>query len=195
MWITVILVDSSSKQQNGRFQRPWKWFILLNKTCYVMLSQWDIRKRRVVYSVTACKQEYLDKYRDLIIQETPLEGHIIDVINRFVWIGSVNKEKSRGRPTISKEVIDDLRRLEQNPQTSLTKFPQQSGIFVATWNWTIGELAKEHFQHLLWCLTPINLFTVIQMLVIFVMRPWAFSTVQIWEAARLHDLLRPYNHL
>ena len=87
-----------------------------------------LRKRRVMYSVTACKQEYLVKYRDLIIQETSLEARISDVINRFFRIGSVNKGKSRGRLSVPEKVVDDLRRLEQNPHTSLTKFPQQSFI-------------------------------------------------------------------
>ena len=50
-----------------------------------------------MYAVTACKQEYLAKYRDLIIQDTSLDAHIKDVINRFVRTDSVNKEKSRGR--------------------------------------------------------------------------------------------------
>ncbi|KAJ3659446.1 hypothetical protein Zmor_011135 [Zophobas morio] len=89
-----------------------------------------LRKRRVY--VTACKQEYLAKYRDLIIQGTSLEAHITDIINRFVRTGSVCKRKSRGRSSVSEEVVDDLRRLEQNAQTPLTKFPQQSGITVPT---------------------------------------------------------------
>ncbi|KAJ3665321.1 hypothetical protein Zmor_000821 [Zophobas morio] len=76
-----------------------------------------------VYSVTAYKQEYLAKYRDLIIQETLLEPHFKDAINRIVRIGSVHKRKSPGRPSVSEEVVDDLRRLEQKPQTSLTIFP------------------------------------------------------------------------
>ena len=61
-----------------------------------------------------------------------LEADIRGVINIFVRTGSVNKEKSRGRSSLSEEVVDDLRRLEQNPQSSLTKFPQQSGLSVAT---------------------------------------------------------------
>ena len=65
-----------------------------------------------VYSVTACKQEYLAKYRDLIIQETLLDAYITDVINRFVRTGSVNTGKSPGRRSISEEVVNDLRRLE-----------------------------------------------------------------------------------
>mgnify|MGYP005986187237 CR=1 FL=1 len=85
-----------------------------------------------VYSVTACKQKNLAKYRDLIIQETSLEARIRHVINKFVRIGSVDKGKSPRRPSASEEVIDDLRRLEQNLQTSLTRLPQQSGIPVAT---------------------------------------------------------------
>ena len=84
-----------------------------------------------MYSVTACKPEYLAKYRDLIIQETSLEAHTGDVINRFVRTGNVNKGSSPGRPSVSEEV-DDLRRLEQNPQTFLTRFPQQSGVPIAT---------------------------------------------------------------
>ena len=64
-----------------------------------------------------CKQEYLVRYPDLQIQETSLEAHIRAVINRFVRTGSANKGKSPGRPSVSEEVFDDLRRLEQNPQT------------------------------------------------------------------------------
>ena len=65
----------------------------------------------LVYSVTVCKQEYLVKYPDLQIQETSLKVYIRDVINRFVRTGSVNKRKSPGRPSVSDEVVDDLRRL------------------------------------------------------------------------------------
>ncbi|KAJ3650075.1 hypothetical protein Zmor_021783 [Zophobas morio] len=85
-----------------------------------------------MYSVTVCKQKFLPKYRDLIIQETSLKAHIKDVINRFVQTSSVDKGKSPRRPSVSEEVVDDFKRLEQNPQTSLTRFPQQSGVPVAT---------------------------------------------------------------
>ena len=81
-----------------------------------------------VYSVTFCKEEYLSKYPDLQIQETSLEAHIEDVVNRFVRTCSVNKGKSPGRSSVS----DELRRLEQNLQTSLTRLSQQSGVLVAT---------------------------------------------------------------
>ena len=82
----------------ARKRRLWKWFILLHKILSFLLSQWDFVNEEWLYSVTACKQEYLVKYRDLIIQETSLD--------------------------LSEEVVDDLRRLEQNPQTSLTIFSQ-----------------------------------------------------------------------
>ena len=55
------------------------------------------------------------------------EVHIRNIINRFVRTGSVDKGKSPGRPSVSEEVVDDLSRLGQNPQTFLTRFPQQSG--------------------------------------------------------------------
>ena len=42
--------------------------------------------------------------------------------------------KSPGTPSVSEEVVDDLRRLERNPQTSLTRFPQQLGVPDATAN-------------------------------------------------------------
>ena len=58
-----------------------------------------------MYSVTACNREYLAKYRDLVIQETSLEPHVRDVINRF--IRTVDKGKSRGRPSVSGKVVDD----------------------------------------------------------------------------------------
>ena len=63
---------------------------------------------------------------------TSLEAHIRDVINRFVRTGNVDKGKSPARPSVSEKVVDDLRRPEQNPQTSLTRFPQQSGVLFAT---------------------------------------------------------------
>ena len=66
-----------------------------------------------VYSVTACKQEYLAKYRDLVMQETSLEAHIRDVINRFVRTGSVGRGKSPGTPSVSEKVADNLRRFDQ----------------------------------------------------------------------------------
>ena len=47
--------------------------------------------------------------------------HIRDVIN---------KRKS----PVSEKVVDDLRGLEQNPQKSLTRFPQQSVVPVAIGN-------------------------------------------------------------
>ena len=74
-----------------------------------------------MYFVTACEQEYLVKYRDLMLQETSLEAHIRDVINRFVRTGSLNKEKSRGRLSVSEQVVDELRRLDQNPQTYMIR--------------------------------------------------------------------------
>ena len=84
-----------------------------------------------VYSITACKHEYLAKYPDLQMQETWLEANIRDVINTFVRTGSVDKGKSPGGSSVSEEV-DDLRRLDQNSQTSLTRFAQQSGVPVGT---------------------------------------------------------------
>ena len=46
-----------------------------------------------VHSVTAYKQEYLAKYRDLQIQETSLEIHFRgDVVNRFA--GTLQREIS-----------------------------------------------------------------------------------------------------
>ena len=119
-------------------RRSWKWFILSNKT--LSLSYYrngTFVNEEFVYFVTACKHEYLAKYRDLIIQETSLEPHIRDVIKRFVWTGNIDKGQSPGRSSVSEEVVDDLRRLEQNPQTFLTRFPQESGVLVATWNETV----------------------------------------------------------
>ena len=63
----------------------------------VYFVEQDFINEKCVYSVTACKQEYLDKYRDLLIQETSLKAHIKDVINKFVRTGNVNKETFRER--------------------------------------------------------------------------------------------------
>ena len=67
-----------------------------------------------MYSVTACKQEYLAKYRDLIIQEISLEADIRNVINIFALTGSVDKGKSPGRPSISEGVVNDLRQIRKH---------------------------------------------------------------------------------
>ncbi|KAJ3645860.1 hypothetical protein Zmor_023483 [Zophobas morio] len=67
----------------------------------------------------------------LICKFKKLEAYMRDVINGSVQSGSVHKEKSPGRPSGSEEVVDDLRRLEQNPQTCLTILSQQSGVPVA----------------------------------------------------------------
>ena len=48
-------------------------------------------------------------YPDLQIQETLLEAHNRNVINRFVRDSSVNKGKSPGRPSLSEVVVNDLR--------------------------------------------------------------------------------------
>ncbi|KAJ3665542.1 hypothetical protein Zmor_001033 [Zophobas morio] len=97
-------------------------YSLEQETCFVMsyYRNWTFVNGEFVYSVTNCKQEYLAKYRDLIIQETSLEAHIRGVINRFVRAGSVDKAKSPGKPSASEEVVDVLRRLEQKPQTSFS---------------------------------------------------------------------------
>ena len=55
-------------------------------------------------------------------------------IEWFVQTGTVNKEKSNGRLSVSEKVVDELRRLEQNPQISLTRLSQQSGVPVVIWN-------------------------------------------------------------
>ena len=55
--------------------------------CYVLLSQWGFVNE--------------EKYRDLLIQGTSLKAHITDVITRFVRTGSGNKDKSRGRSSVS----------------------------------------------------------------------------------------------
>ena len=71
------------------------------------------------------------KYSDFQIQETSLKAHIRDVINIFLRIDSINKGKSPRRPSLFEEVVDDLRRLERNPQTSLIILSQQTGVPVA----------------------------------------------------------------
>ena len=57
-----------------------------------------------VYSITACKQEYLAKYPDSQIQKTSLEAHIRDVVTDLFELA---KRKSSRRPSVS-EVIADL---------------------------------------------------------------------------------------
>ena len=105
----ILFVQGSEDCENGLFG----WTKHFHR--YVLLSQWDFVNEEWLYSVTACKQEYLVKYRDLIIQETSLKAHIRDVINRFVRTGSINKEKSRGRLHLRKLLMiwDDLSRIEQ----------------------------------------------------------------------------------
>ena len=81
-----------------------------------------------MYFVTACKQEYLAKNPDFQIQGTSLEAHITHEINRFVRTGSIRKENLLEDLQYPIEEVDDLRRLEQNPQTFLTRWSQLSGV-------------------------------------------------------------------
>ena len=158
----MILVDPSSKQQNSRFQN----FSVEQDTFIVMSCYRNgiFLNKECVYSVTGCKQQYLAKYRDLIIQETSLEAHMRDVFNRFIRTGSVNKGKSHGRPSVSEEVGDDLRRLAQNSQNLLSN--QEFLLQYENEPWTLTKILRnifeikksvnmcleqsgEHFQHLL----------------------------------------------
>ncbi|KAJ3646459.1 hypothetical protein Zmor_024047 [Zophobas morio] len=91
-------------------------FILLNVDIFMSYYRNGIFVNGgFVYSVTACKEKYLAKYPDLQIQETWLEAHIRDVINRFVRTGSVNIGKFPGGPSVFEEIVDDLRQIAQNP--------------------------------------------------------------------------------
>ena len=154
MWITVFLVDPSSKQQNTRFQnsrccvrkfcfsarkrRLWKWFILLNRTLS-LLSQWDFVNEEFVYSVTACKQEYLTKYRDLMIQETSLKAHTISWRFETTWAELNNW--TTGPRYWRKDVIEHFWNSKESEHVLWTE-------------WST-------FSTLVWCLTAINLFLLI----------------------------------
>ena len=74
-----------------------------------------------LYFVTTCNQEYLAKNRGLNSRNIITGSHqrCRDLFEKAML--------TKG----NLEVVDDLRRLEQNPQ-SLTIFPQQSGVPVAT---------------------------------------------------------------
>ena len=117
----------------------------------------DIRKRRVVYSVTACKHEYLATYSDLIFQETSLE--LIEKISlktfsiwgscwwlEMTWAESANiiDKISSSQEFLLQHEID---------QWVLTKECYRTFLKLkGEWAWT----KCGHFQHLLWCLTAIN---------------------------------------
>ena len=68
-------------------------------------------------------QPFLSKnmWPNAVIQETSLEAHIRGVMNRFVRTGSVNKEKSPARPSVSEEVVDDLRRIKISSAVPVAK--------------------------------------------------------------------------
>ncbi|KAJ3649791.1 hypothetical protein Zmor_021512 [Zophobas morio] len=85
-----------------------------------------------VYSVDACKDEYLVKY-PVVIEEESLKTHIRRIVARFNDTGSVCKGKPTGRPEVSEDVVDDLRtRMEQSPKKSLSKLSLQSGVPYST---------------------------------------------------------------
>ncbi|KAJ3661413.1 hypothetical protein Zmor_005808 [Zophobas morio] len=82
-----------------------------------------------VYSVQACKDEYLAKFPELNIEEQSLMTHIKRIVDRFNSTGNVSQGKSPGRPPVSEEVVEDLReRMEQSPKKSLSKLSLQSGV-------------------------------------------------------------------
>ncbi|KAJ3661894.1 hypothetical protein Zmor_006270 [Zophobas morio] len=81
-----------------------------------------------VYSVDACKDEYLVKY-PVVIEEESLKTHIWRIVARFNDTGSVSKGKPIGRPQVSQDVVEDLRtRMEQSPKKSLSKLSLQSAV-------------------------------------------------------------------
>ncbi|KAJ3659088.1 hypothetical protein Zmor_010796 [Zophobas morio] len=79
-----------------------------------------------VYSVNACKDEYLVRY-PVVIEEESLKTHIRRIVARFNDTGSFSKGKPTGRPQVSGDVVEDLRtRMEQSPKKSLSKLSLQS---------------------------------------------------------------------
>jgi hypothetical protein len=97
------------------------------------------------YSIVACKNGHLAKLPDPQIKESPLLKHIRGVINRFVQTGTVNKGKSTGRPQVSNEVMEELQeRLEQDPQQSIARLSQQSGIPLSTCQKTTNKRLHLH---------------------------------------------------
>lgn len=86
-----------------------------------------------IYSVEACKNEYLAKFPALDIEEQSLMTHIRRIVARFEETGSVLKGKSSGRPQVGQEVVEDLReRMAQSPRKSLSRLSAQSGVPYST---------------------------------------------------------------
>ncbi|KAJ3643586.1 hypothetical protein Zmor_026287 [Zophobas morio] len=85
-----------------------------------------------LYSVGACKDEYLVKY-PVVIEEESLRTYIRRIVARFNDTGSVSKGKLTGRPQVSEDLIEDLRtRMEQSRKKYLSKLSLQSGVPYST---------------------------------------------------------------
>ncbi|KAJ3649348.1 hypothetical protein Zmor_021098 [Zophobas morio] len=61
-----------------------------------------------VYSVDACKDEYLVKY-PVVIEEEFLKTHIRRIVARFNDTGGVSKGKPTRRLQVSEDFLEDLR--------------------------------------------------------------------------------------
>ncbi|KAJ3650010.1 hypothetical protein Zmor_021723 [Zophobas morio] len=105
-----------------------------------MLNEDDDR----VYSVDACKDEYLVKY-PILIEEESLKTHIRRIVARFNDTGSVSKRKPTRRPQVSEDVVEDLRaRMQQSPKKYLAKFSLQSGLPYSTYQKNVKEKLHMH---------------------------------------------------
>ncbi|KAJ3646831.1 hypothetical protein Zmor_024401 [Zophobas morio] len=99
----------------------------LEQNTFIIMSYYrnGVLNEDGVYSVDACKDEFLVTY-PFFIEEYSLKTHIRRIVDRFNDTGS--KGKSTWRPQVSEDVVEDLRtRMEQSQKKSLLKLTLQSG--------------------------------------------------------------------
>jgi hypothetical protein len=94
--------------------------------------------------VQACKEEFLANYPEQNVLEKSLAAHTHRIVNRFVTTGSIEKEKSSGRPKVIEDVVENIRDhldLEEHPRTSLTRLFLQTGVSRSTCH----KIVKKNF--------------------------------------------------
>jgi hypothetical protein len=81
------------------------------------------------YSLQAYKEEFSANYPNQNVLEKSLASRIHRFVNCFGTTGSVENEKSPGRPKVIEDVVENIRdHLEEHPRTFLTRLSLQTGV-------------------------------------------------------------------
>lgn len=85
------------------------------------------------YSIPECKAQFRLKFPNKIVEETALQHHVRQIIERFQTTGSVLKGKSTGRLQTNQNVTEQVQALvEENPHSSLRRLSARTDVSYST---------------------------------------------------------------